>query len=150
MKIQRQNKIQELISNENIRTQEELSRRLHGEGFQVTQATISRDIKELGLIKIATADDEYRYSLQGELNHQTTYFDRLKRLCKEVMISYDYSENIIVIKTLPGHAQALALSLDHAGWKEVIGTVAGDDTIFILIKPKDDVGKILLRLKEMV
>lgn len=149
MKTRRQKKIQELISNEAVRTQEELAQRLLEEGFNVTQATISRDIKEMGLIKISGSDDEYRYALQGEIS-PVSYQERLKRMWKEVVVSYDSSENIVVIKTIPGNAQALGLLLDNVDWKEVIGTVAGDDTLFLLIKPKDSVARILLRLKELV
>jgi transcriptional regulator of arginine metabolism len=148
MKTRRQKKIQELVTNETIRTQEELAQRLLEEGFNVTQATISRDIKEMGLIKISGLDDEYRYALQGE-NSPVSYQERLKRVLKEVVLSIDYSENIVVIKTIPGNAHALASLLDNAGWKEVIGTVAGDDTIFLLVKPKNEVTKTLLRLTEM-
>jgi transcriptional regulator of arginine metabolism len=149
MKPRRQNKIQELIANENIRTQEELAQRLLENGFPVTQATISRDIKEMGLVKVPGVGDEYRYAIRGEV-HPVSYLERLKRMCRELVISYDYSENIIVVKTIPGNAQALASLLDNAGWQEVIGTVAGDDTIFLLVKPKEAVNAILARLAEMI
>ncbi len=148
MKTRRQKKIQELITIEIIRTQEELAQRLQEEGFNVTQATISRDIKEMGLIKILGLDEDYRYALQGKIS-PVSYQDRLKRMWKEVVVSFDSCENIIVIKTIPGNAQALASLLDNAGWKEVIGTVAGDDTIFLLVKPKTEVAAILLRLVEL-
>lgn len=149
MKTRRQKKIQELITNEIIGTQEDLAQRLLEEGFNVTQATISRDLKEMGLVKIPGIDDEYRYAIQGEVN-LISYQDRLKRMWKEVVVSFDSSENIVAIKTIPGNAQALALLLDNAGWKEVIGTVAGDDTIFLLVKPKDKIATILLRFTELV
>ncbi|HHV64150.1 MAG TPA: arginine repressor [Peptococcaceae bacterium] len=148
MKTRRQKKIQELISKEVIRTQEELAQRLLEEGFNVTQATISRDIKEMGLIKITNAGDEYRYALPGEVS-LVSYQERLKRMWKDVVVSFDYSENIIAIKTIPGNAQALALLLDNSGWQEVIGTVAGDDTIFLLIKPKESVEIVWQRLGEL-
>ncbi|AHF09806.1 MULTISPECIES: arginine repressor [Dehalobacter] len=148
MKSRRQKKIQELITNEPVKTQEELAQRLLEEGFHVTQATVSRDIKEMGLIKISGSDDEYRYAIQAEA-HPPGYQERLKRMFKEVVISFDSSENIIVIKTIPGNAQAMALLLDNIGWKEVIGTVAGDDTIFLLIKPKEQIEIILERLTEL-
>ena len=149
MKSHRQFKIQELITNEHIRTQEDLAQRLLEEGFNVTQATISRDIKEIGLIKIPGVDDEYYYALRGE-SLPMDYQERLKRMFKEVVISFDSSENIVVIKTIPGNAQALALLLDNTDWKEVIGSVAGDDTIFLLVKPKDKVLKIIQRLTELI
>ncbi len=149
MKVRRQKKIQELITNEMIRTQEDLAERLLEEGFPVTQATISRDIKEMGLIKIPGVGDEYRYAIQTEV-HPLGYQERLKRMFKEVVVSFDSSENIVVVRTIPGNAQALALLLDNAGWREVIGTVAGDDTIFLLVKPEKQVQAILLRLSNMM
>ena len=111
--------------------------------------SISRDIKEIGLIKIPGVDDEYYYALRGE-SLPMDYQERLKRMFKEVVISFDSSENIVVIKTIPGNAQALALLLDNTDWKEVIGSVAGDDTIFLLVKPKDKVLKIIQRLTELI
>ncbi|RNC29241.1 MAG: Arginine repressor [Candidatus Dichloromethanomonas elyunquensis] len=149
MKTRRQKKIQELIANETVRTQEELAQKLLENGFPVTQATISRDIKEMGLVKVPGQGDEYRYAVRSEL-HPVSYQERLKRMCRESVVSYDDSENIIVVKTIPGNAQALASLLDSAGWREVIGTVAGDDTIFLLVKSKDKVKTILLRISEML
>lgn len=149
MKARRQKKIQELIASEAIRTQEELAQKLLESGFNVTQATISRDIKEMGLLKIPGSDDEYRYALQSEGNSANN-MERLKWMFKETVTYFDYSENIVVIKTLPGNAPALALIFDNIAWKEVIGTVAGDDTVFLLIKPKDQVEAIFSRLTQMV
>jgi len=149
MKARRQKKIQELINNETIKTQEDLVERLLEEGFPVTQATISRDIKEMGLVKVPGGGEEYRYAIRSD-GWPIGYQDRLKRLFKEVVVTFDSSENIIVVKTIPGNAQALALLIDNAGWPEVLGTVAGDDTIFLLIKPKNMVKSILLKLSEMV
>lgn len=149
MKTRRQKKIQELITNEAIKTQEELAQRLLEEGYNVTQATVSRDIKEMGLFKISLSGDEYRYAIRTE-TQPPGYQDRLKRMFKEAVVSFDSSENIIVIKTIPGNAQAMALLLDNIGWQEVIGTVAGDDTIFLLVKPKEQTQAILLRLTELI
>lgn len=149
MKTRRQLKIQEHITNNHISTQQELAQRLLEDGFDVTQATISRDIKEMGLIKVPGVGDEYHYALRGE-SHPMDYQERLKRMFKEAVISFDSSENIVVIRTIPGNAQALALLLDNTDWKEVIGSVAGDDTIFLLVKPKSDVDKIINRLTGLV
>ena len=149
MKSRRQLKIQQLITTETIKTQEELAQRLLEEGFNVTQATISRDIREMGLIKIADVGDEYLYALRSE-SYPIDYHDRLKRMFKETVISFDSSENIVVIRTIPGNAQALALLIDNTSWKEVIGSVAGDDTIFLLVKPKEKVSTIIQRLTELV
>ncbi|UWG98996.1 arginine repressor [Dehalobacter sp. DCM] len=149
MKTRRQKKIQELITSEVIKTQEELAQRLLEEGYNVTQATVSRDIKEMGLFKIAASGDEYRYAIRTE-TQPVGFKDRLNRMFKEVVVSLDSSENIIVIKTIPGNAQAMALLLDNIGWKEVIGTVAGDDTIFLLVKPKEMTQTVYQRLSELI
>ncbi|ADY56179.1 transcriptional regulator, ArgR family [Syntrophobotulus glycolicus DSM 8271] len=148
MKTRRQAKIQELITNELIRTQEELAERLTQEGFQVTQATISRDIKEMGLVKIPINNEDYRYSVSGEV-HPTSYHDRLKRMFKEVVTAYDFSENLVVVRTIPGNAQALALLLDNVNWKEIIGSVAGDDTIILVVKPIENITEIMDRLTKL-
>ncbi|NLM20703.1 MAG: arginine repressor [Peptococcaceae bacterium] len=149
MKARRQKKIRDLVTNEIIKTQEDLAGRLLEEGFAVTQATISRDIKEMGLVKVPSGGDEYRYALRNE-SLPISYQERLKRMLKEAVVSIDFSENIIVVKTIPGNAQALALLLDNVDWKEVIGSVAGDDTIFLLIKPKEAVKTVLQRLDSFI
>ncbi|KJS84905.1 MAG: ArgR family transcriptional regulator, partial [Peptococcaceae bacterium BICA1-8] len=128
MKTKRHKKILELIQNQNISTQEEVAEALRREGFNVTQATVSRDIKELGLSKVAIGNEVYKYGLPMEV---TVSQSRLKFMIKEFVLRCDYSENIIVIKTPPGNAQAVASVIDSAQWKEVIGTVAGDDTILL-------------------
>lgn len=125
----------ELISEQEISTQEDLVDVLQKAGFSVTQATVSRDIKELGLIKIPGSSGISRYTVPGEsLNPRNE--DRMKRLFRDSVVCLDYSENLIIIKTLPGEAQGVASTIDNAGWPEVIGTVAGDDTILVVVKPK--------------
>jgi len=125
----------EFIKEQEISTQEELVEALQNAGFSVTQATISRDIKELGLIKVPGSLGMSRYTLPGESVNPRNE-DRMKRLFQDAVISLDNSENLIVIKTLPGEAQGVASTIDNVGWPEVIGTVAGDDTILIIIKTK--------------
>jgi len=125
----------EFIKEQEISTQEELVEALQNAGFSVTQATISRDIKELGLIKVPGSSGMSRYTLPGEAVNPRNE-DRMKRLFQDAVISLDNSENLIVIKTLPGEAQGVASTIDNVGWPEVIGTVAGDDTILIIIKTK--------------
>jgi transcriptional regulator of arginine metabolism len=149
MKARRQMKIQEIIAKQVIRTQEELADRLHLAGFEVTQATVSRDIKEMGLIKLPSADDEYRYAVPTEV-HPSNLQDRLKRLLRETVVSINDSESLIVIRTIPGNAHALAAVLDNSNWEEVIGTVAGDDTILLVIKPKEVVPEVLERLSTLL
>lgn len=135
MKAWRSKKILEIIKEKDISTQEELVQELRKSGFSVTQATVSRDIKELGLIKVPGGAGVSRYTLPGETVN-TWNDDRLKRLFKSSVISMDSSENLIIIKTLPGEAQGVASAVDNAQWPEIIGTVAGDDTILVVTKPK--------------
>jgi transcriptional regulator of arginine metabolism len=149
MKARRQMKIQEIIAKQVIRTQEELADRLHLAGFEVTQATVSRDIKEMGLIKLPSAADDYRYAVPTEV-HPSNLQDRLKRLLRETVVSINDSESLIVIRTIPGNAHALAAVLDNSNWEEVIGTVAGDDTILLVIKPKEVVPEVLERLSTLL
>jgi transcriptional regulator of arginine metabolism len=149
MKARRQMKIQEIITKEIIHTQEELAERLHQEGFDVTQATVSRDIKEMGLIKVPSVDDEYRYAVPTEL-HPANLQDRLKRLMRETVVSMNNTESLIVIRTIPGNAHALASVIDNSSWEEIIGTVAGDDTILLVIKPEEAVPIVTKRLTALL
>jgi len=135
MKAWRSKQIIEIIKEKDIGTQDELVRELHKAGFKVTQATISRDIKELGLIKVPGGAGVSRYALPGDtVNHKND--DRIKRLFRSSVVSLDSSENLVIIKTLPGEAQGVASAIDNAEWPEIIGTVAGDDTILVITKPK--------------
>ncbi|WP_031514839.1 arginine repressor [Desulfofalx alkaliphila] len=147
-KARRQLKIQEIIQNQPIETQAELVRRLKEEGFNVTQATISRDIKELGLIKIPTENSSPRYALPNEpvvLRND----ERLKRLFKTSVTNIDYSENIIIIKTMTGEAMGVASAIDNANWPEIIGTIGGDDNILIVVKPKKATGMVVSKFNEL-
>lgn len=144
----RQKKIVEIIRSQPVETQEQLVAALGAGGFAVTQATVSRDIKELGLIKVPGPGNASIYALPRE-SPATSAEARLKRLLVNSAQTIDYSENLLVIKTLPGEAQGVASAIDHSGWPNIIGTVAGDDTIIIVVKPKDAVEKLLTRFKEM-
>ena len=144
MKYRRQKKILELIQQRVISTQDELAEILRQEGVNVTQATVSRDIKELGLIKVLVDNDIYRYALPLEQSNVSE--SRLKFMLQEFVLNWQASENMIVIKTPPGNAQAVASVLDNAQWAEVIGTIAGDDTILLVIKTREDVPKVLKRI----
>ena len=135
MKTWRHKKIMELIKEHEISTQEDLAEALQIAGFSVTQATISRDIKELGLIKVPGNSGISCYTLPGDSVNAKNE-DRMKRLFRDAVIFMDKSENLIIIKTLPGEAQGVASTIDNVGWPEIIGTVAGDDTILIVIKAK--------------
>lgn len=149
MKARRQMKVQEIITKQIIRTQEDLAEKLHLSGFDVTQATVSRDIKEMGLIKVPSANDEYRYAVPNEL-HPTNLQDRLKRVLRETVVSINDTESLVVIRTIPGNAHALAAVLDNSNWEEVIGTIAGDDTILLVIKPKEAVSGVLERITTLL
>ncbi len=149
MKNLRQRKILELIKSYDIETQEDLVNRLRDSGFDVTQATVSRDIKELSLIKIASGNSKYKYFVTAEPRHNLN-MNRLSKLLKDSATSIDYSDNLIVIKTLPGVANAIASCIDHIQWPEVIGTIAGDDTILLVVKPKEAVQKNLEVLNKLL
>ena len=148
MKAERQEKILEIIRNENIETQESLAERLKINGFAVTQATVSRDIKELGLIKIPGMNNMFHYAYPQEINARRMD-ERLKKYFKEVVVSLNISENLIVIKTQPGGAQGVAAAVDQTGWQEIIGTVGGDDTILVVIKPVQLAESVLNRLERL-
>lgn len=149
MKNKRHKKIIELIENNVVETQEELAIQLRNQGFDVTQATVSRDIKELKLIKVPVDDNTYRYASPREpvFTHNT---ERMKRVLQDSVTGYDYSENLIVLKTFPGLAQGVASVIDIAHWPEVIGTVAGDDAILIVVKPKNKVKSLLAQFDSLM
>ncbi|MCO1600033.1 MULTISPECIES: arginine repressor [Desulfosporosinus] len=149
MKARRQMKVQEIITKQIIHTQEDLADKLRLAGFDVTQATVSRDIKEMGLIKVPSQGDEYRYAVPSE-HHPANLQDRLKRLLREAMVSINDTDSLIVIRTIPGNAHALAAVMDNSNWEELIGTVAGDDTILLVIKPKEAVQTVLGRISALL
>ena len=146
MKQKRHLKIREIIRKKPIQTQEELAEELRKEGFRVTQATVSRDIKELRLVKVLR-NEQYCYA---EPERTCLSSDRLLKIFKESIISYDFSENLIVIKTSSGTASAVAEAIDVLDWDEVLGTVAGDNTILVVARSKKVVKDILDRLGEIL
>lgn len=148
MKTRRQRKILEILRGQHIETQEELAQALSKSGFVVTQATVSRDIKELGLVKIPGPNNSSHYASPGESVIRRND-ERLKRLVRMSLSDIDYSENLIIIKTPPGEAQGMASAIDMAHWPEIIGTVAGDDTILLVIKPKRATGQVVNRFSEL-
>lgn len=149
MKNKRHKKILELIENKVVETQEELAIQLRNQGFDVTQATVSRDIKELKLIKVSIDGNTYRYASPQEpvFTHST---ERMKRVFQDSVKGYEFSENLIVLKTFPGLAQGVASVIDIAQWPEIIGTVAGDDTILIVVKPKNKVKSLLAQFDSLM
>jgi transcriptional regulator of arginine metabolism len=151
LKLRRQQLILEIINERPIMTQEDLAVALRARGIQATQATISRDIKELQLVKTPVGGDSYRYAKpQGGQPDPAKIYERLRRLFQEAVVKYDFSGNLVVIHTLPGAAQGVASSLDQSGWREIIGTVAGDDAILVVVKPADDMPSLTKRLDDLL
>ena len=133
MKSQRQAKIMEIIANRNVETQEQLLALLQEEGFRGTQATISRDIKELRIVKELDPSGSYRYSSSKQEN-RSSFSNRLNTIFRECVIGYDYGQNVVVLKTLPALASAACSALDSMKMPQVVGTIAGDDTVFIVMR----------------
>ena len=123
----------EIIASKDIETQEQLLEELRQAGFHSTQATISRDIKELRILKDLTAMGTYRYSI-GTKETSGAFSNRLNAIFKESVISYDYAQNIVVVKTLPGLANGAASALDGMDIPDLVGTLAGDDTAMLVMK----------------
>ena len=148
MKSVRHAMIKNIIEREEIETQEELAAALREHKIKVTQATVSRDIKEMMLIKVPVGDGRYRYA--SPLQESVLFSrERISRLFRDSVTSIDASENIIVVKTLPGGAKTVASAIDYAKWPEVIGTVAGDDNIIVVVKPKEATPDIVAKLKDL-
>ena len=133
MKSQRQAKIMEIITNKNVETQEQLLLELQKAGFRTTQATISRDIKELRVVKEMTSFGTYRYTTATD-EIASTFSNKLNTIFRECITNYDYSRNMVVIRTLPGLASAAASAIDAMNMSVVLGTIAGDDTVFIVMR----------------
>jgi len=148
-KVKRQMKILEIVKRDEIETQEELALQLKNEGIEVTQATISRDIKELRLIKVPVGDQKYKYALPYD-KATGNFIEVMSKMFRDFVVSMDYTECFIVLKSLPGTAQAVAAAIDGANWPEIIGTVAGDDNILIIVKPKEKVEEFLERFRRMM
>ncbi len=133
MKFQRQSKILEIIQASEVETQEELSSLLQRAGFRTTQATISRDIKELRLVKALSGDNKYKYTVSSG-NGEITHSGRLRTIFHESVTSCEAAQNILVLKTLPGLASAACAALDAMNFPSLVGTIAGDDTAFLALR----------------
>ncbi|KNF07410.1 arginine repressor [Gottschalkia purinilytica] len=147
-KYARQSKILELIEAYEIETQEDLAEYLKKAGIDVTQATVSRDIRELRLVKVLSKSGKYKYAVMGQNTEGTT--DRLIKIFKNSMISVDVAGHLLVIKTIPGAAQICASAIDSLGIEEIIGTIAGDDTIFVAINSIEKIKEILSIFNELL
>ena len=148
MKPKRQEKILEIIKNQAVETQGELTRLLAKAGFDVTQATVSRDIHEMKLTKKMTSGGTYKYALPDQMDDQS--LARLRRVFKEGFVSMDYAGNLLVIRTLVGMAMAVAAALDAQSYDEILGSVAGDDVVLCVVKSEDDALKLMGKLKSGV
>ena len=149
MKTKRQAKIIEIICNTNVETQEQLLKALEEAGFTSTQATISRDIKELRIVKELTSLGTYRYSV-SEKDAPPALTDRLNTIFRECVTSIDYAENIIVIHTLAGMANAAGAALDAMKINVVLGTLAGDDTVMIVMRDANSAAAFSGEIKAVV
>lgn len=149
MKARRQAKILELIRNHVVETQEDLAEALGREGIPVTQATVSRDIKELQLSKAPTGDGRYRYAIPDEAVGGPSW-DKRRRLLLESVLGVDFSGQMIVIRALQGTAPSVAYALDHLAWPEVLGTIAGEDTVFVVCKPQEATTNVCDRIRGLM
>lgn len=149
MKAQRQAKIMEIITAQNVETQEQLLALLQKEGFRATQATVSRDIKELRIIKELTSLGSYRYSAAtGESTG--TFSSRLNTIFRECVTGYDYAQNIIVIRTLPGLASAAASAIDAMNMSMIVGSLAGDDTVMVVMRDSNAAAALCGEIKNLM
>lgn len=147
MKTKRQAKMLELIQKNDIETQEELSDYLEKEGFQVTQATVSRDIRELKLTKVAMSNGRQKYVALQETGEDMSR--KYKRVFHDGFVSMDVAQNILVIKTVSGMAMAVAAAIDAMHMYEILGCIAGDDTIMCAIRSNEDAIRVMGRLRKI-
>lgn len=149
MKTQRQAKIMEIVSSRDVETQEQLLEALQDAGFYSTQATISRDIKELRIVKELTKFGTYRYT--SSTNEVSGSFSaRLNAIFRECVTGFDFAQNIVVIRTIPGLATAAATAVDSMELSFVLGTVGGDDTVIIVMRDMDAAAAFCTELKELL
>ena len=143
-KAKRHLKIKELVTTKEIETQDELVEMLSDAGFVVTQATISRDIKSLHLAKVPLPDGRYKYSLP--LDHRVNPIQKLTRIMRDAFIKIDTANNLIVVKTLPGNANAIGVLIDQLEWSDIVGTICGDDNLLIICQTSEEAEMVTHRL----
>lgn len=148
MKTGRHAKILELIQKNEIETQEELSARLEEQGYHVTQATVSRDIRELKLTKVASENGRQKYVVLTEKNSEMS--EKFVRIFRDGFVSMDMAQNILVIKTVSGMAMAVAAALDAMKFHEIVGSIAGDDTIMCAVRSVDETAVLMKRLRRLL
>jgi transcriptional regulator of arginine metabolism len=149
LKFLRHLKIMELVDKNVIETQEDLSDLLRENGFDVTQATVSRDIKELRLVKILTQDGKYRYASSAK-ETDNNLSSKFRIIFKESVTAVDYAKNMVCVKTLPGMGQAAASGIDSMHLEEFVGSIAGDDTIFVMMKTDEAAVNLTEELNKML
>ena len=149
MKSQRQAKILEIISTTNVETQEQLLQLLQDAGFSSTQATISRDIKELRIVKELTSLGTYRYTTSSR-EMPDTFSSRLNTIFRECVTGFDYAQNIVVIHTLPGLAGAAASAVDAMNMNVILGTLAGDDTVIVIMRDTNSAAAFCGEIKNLM
>lgn len=148
MKARRQALIREIVESQSIQTQEELAQALGERGMVVTQATVSRDIKEMHLLKVLAEDGSYRYATMDREEQGTN--ERLIRMLSDSVVSMDSANNLIVIRTLPGSAHVAGEAVDCLKWPEVLGTIAGDNTILVIVRSNEDVDAVMRRFRGII
>lgn len=148
MKVNRHAKIVELVNKYHIETQEELADLLNQEGYKVTQATVSRDIRNLKLTKVQTEVGRQKYAVLQQSENKLT--EKYSRILRDGFVSMDSAQNILVIKTVSGMAMAVAAAIDDMNWHEVVGCIAGDDTIMCAIRTIEDVELVMEKFRLIV
>ena len=149
MKTQRQSKILEIVTTRDVETQEQLLQELHDAGFCSTQATISRGIKELRIVKELTSFGRYRYTTSAK-EVSGTFSSRLNTIFRECVTGFDYAQNIVVIHTLPGLASAAGSAVDAMNMSFVLGTLAGDDTVMIVMRDTNAAAAFCSEIKNLL
>ena len=148
MKAKRQALIREIVENQSIQTQEELADALREHGMVVTQATVSRDIKEMHLLKVLSEEGGSRYATMDKSEQGMN--ERLIRMLADSVVDMSSANNLIVIHTLPGSAHVAGEAVDSLRWPEVLGTIAGDNTILVIVRSNEDVDSVLRRFRSIV
>ena len=148
MKVARHEKIKELIQQYDIDTQEELASRLNEAGFKVTQATVARDIRALKMMKVTGKDGKTRYVILQEL--PTEMGEKYTRVLHDALLTIDQGQNILVIRTVPGMAMGVAAALDALNWEEILGSIAGDDTVMCVARTLEEASSVAERLKSIL
>ena len=145
MKVARHEKIKELIRQYDIDTQEQLAARLNEAGFKVTQATVSRDIRALKMTKVADGEGRSRYAILQEL--PSGLGDKYTRVLHDALLTIDQGQNLVVVRTVPGMAMGVAAALDALEWEEILGCIAGDDTVMCAARTTEEASGVVKRLK---